>query len=135
MRTHSRRGFIGAAAVLAAGTTAPLAAHSSDAAVKPGYLITYGAGAAFLPGKPLNEQPLKEHLAYMIELHRKGVLRMAGGFADNSGGAAFIDAASLDEARSIAENDPAVTSKVFAYEVREWNLVPWQRLVERSTAG
>jgi uncharacterized protein YciI len=125
---------MGAAALLAAaGTVSATQASQSDP--KSGYLITYSAGPAFLSGKPLNEQPLKAHLAYMLDLHRRGVLRMAGGFDDNSGGAAFIDAASLAEARQIAEADPAITSKVFVCTLHQWNLVPWQRLAERSAAG
>lgn len=113
----------------------PLATPATESQAKSGYLITYSAGPSFLSGKPLNEQPLKEHVAYMLDLHRRGVLRMAGGFGDNSGGAAFVDAASLDEARRIAQDDPAVTSQVFIFEIRQWNLVPWQRLAERATAG
>ena len=134
MRTGSRRKFIGAA-VLAGGAIAASSVQAQQSDTKPGFLITYSAGPAFLSGKPLNEQPLKEHLAYMIELHRRGVLRMAGGFADNSGGAAFVDAATLDEAREIAEADPAVKTQVFIYQLHQWNLVPWQRLAERSTTG
>ena len=134
MLSGSRRDFIGTAALLAGSAITSSTAQAADT-VKPGYLITYSAGPAFLSGKPLGEQPLKEHFAYMLDLHRRGVLRMAGGFGDNSGGAAFVDAANIDEARQIAEADPAVKTKVFSYQLQQWNLVPWQRLAERSTAG
>ena len=134
MRTASRREFIGAA-VLTGGAIAVTQAQAQAGDTKPGFLITYSAGPAFLSGKPLNEQPLKEHFNYMLDLHRRGVLRMAGGFGDNSGGAAFVDAASEDEARQIAEADPAVKTKVFVYQLHQWNLVPWQRLAERTAGG
>ena len=133
MNTKSRREFIGGAVLAGGAIVGSAQAHEPE--VKAGFLITYSAGAAFLAGKPLSEQPLKEHVAYMLDLHRRGTLRMAGGFADNSGGAAFIDAANVDEARQIAEADPAVKSKVFVYQLHQWNLVPWQRLIERAGPG
>jgi hypothetical protein len=138
VESKSRREFMGCA-VLLMGTTMTAQAQTSSAQAnahgaeaKPGYLITYSAGPAFLPGKPLSEQPLQEHGRYMLDLHKRGVLRMAGGFADDSGGAAFVDAASLEAARQIAEADPAVQSKVFVYRVQQWNLVPWQQIAERA---
>jgi uncharacterized protein YciI len=121
--------------VLATGAAVTSSSPAAEPAAEPGYLILYSAGPAFLAGKPLNEQPLKEHFAYLLDLHRRGVLRMAGGFGDNTGGAAFIDATSLDAANEIAQADPAVSSKVFVYELHQWNLVPWQRLAERPPAG
>jgi uncharacterized protein len=102
--------------------------------VKPGYLIVYSPGPSFLPGKSLSEQPLKEHGRYMMDLHKRGVLRMAGGFGDDSGGAVFLDAASYDEAQQIAEADPAVIAKIFVYKLYDWKLVPWQQIAARSIA-
>jgi uncharacterized protein YciI len=120
------------ATVTAQAQTRSAQSDAHGAAARAGYLITYSAGPAFLAGKPLSEQPLQEHGRYMLDLHRRGVLRMAGGFADDSGGAALVDAASLDAARAIAEADPAVQSKVFVYRVQQWNLVPWQQIAERA---
>jgi uncharacterized protein len=143
MERKTRREFVGSA-VLAMGATMTAQAATSTEQTnshatstresKPGYLITYTPGPAFLAGKPLSEQPLKEHGRYMLDLHRRGVLRMAGGFGDDSGGAAFVDAASLEAAREIAEADPAVQSKVFVYRVQQWNLVPWRQIAERASA-
>src|SRR5688572_30368617 len=36
------------------------------------YLVVYRPGPSWLPGKPVTEQPLKEHGRYMIELYTKG---------------------------------------------------------------
>lgn len=138
MDNNSRREFV-SSAVLLMGATMTARAETSSGQTKPhgtdaraGYLITYSAGPAFLAGKPLSEQPLKEHGRYMLDLHKRGVLRMAGGFGDDSGGAAFVDAANLEAAREIAQADPAVQSKVFIYRVQQWNLVPWQQIAERA---
>ncbi len=143
MERKTRREFVGSA-VLAMGATMTAQAATdtgrtnphgtSTSESKPGYLITYAAGPAFLAGKPLSEQPLQEHGRYMLDLHKRGVLRMAGGFGDDSGGAAFVDASSLEAAREIAEADPAVQSKVFVYRVQQWNLVPWRQIAERTSA-
>jgi len=124
----SRRAFVGSSLALLTGT--PLVcsetkAQNKENDPKPGYLIIYRPGPAFLLGKPLSEQPLKEHGRYMLGLYRKGTMRMAGGFADASGGAALIDAESLEEARAIAEADPAVIAKTFIYDLHPWQLVPW----------
>jgi uncharacterized protein YciI len=132
MNTRSRRGFVGSA-VLLMGMPMMSEGQTTHPDEKPGYLIVYSPGPAFLPGKPLSEQPLKEHGRYMMDLHQRGVLRMAGGFGDNSGGAVFFDAASLDDARQIAEADPAVIAKIFVYKVYDWKLVPWQQIAARSS--
>jgi uncharacterized protein YciI len=141
MQSKTRRKFVASAVLLMGATMTAQAAtertnpHGTNTqASKAGYLITYTAGPAFLAGKPLSEQPLKEHGRYMLDLHKRGVLRMAGGFGDDSGGAAFVDAGSLEAAREIAEADPAVQSKVFVYRVQQWNLVPWQQIAERASA-
>jgi uncharacterized protein len=143
MESKTRREFVGSAVLVMAATMTTQAATSTQQTnahgtstqdSKAGYLITYTAGPAFLAGKPLSQQPLKEHGRYMLDLHKRGVLRMAGGFGDDSGGAAFVDAGSLEAARDIAEADPAVQSKVFVYRVQQWNLVPWQQIAERATA-
>lgn len=143
MERKTRREFVGSSVLLMATMMTAQAATSTEQTSPPGtstqgpkagYLITYTAGPAFLVGKPLSEQPLKEHGRYLLELHKRGVLRMAGGFGDDSGGAAFVDAGSLEAARAIAEADPAVQSKVFVYRVQQWNLVPWQQIAERASA-
>ena len=143
MRSKTRREFVRSAVLVIGATVTAQTATSTEQTdphgtstqhSKAGYLITYAAGPAFLAGKPLSEQPLKEHGRYMLDLHKRGVLRMAGGFGDDSGGAAFVDAGSLEAAREIAEADPAVQSKVFVYRVQQWNLVPWQQIAERASA-
>jgi hypothetical protein len=48
---------------------------------------------------------------------------LAGPFADGSGGAVVIDVESEKEAKELAENDPAVLSGVFNYQIKEWSTV------------
>ena len=69
-----------------AGLSAALAGGYVDAQVatpvQPSFLCVYRPGSHWLPGKPLAEQPLREHGRYMLELYRRGVMRLAGRFAD-----------------------------------------------------
>jgi uncharacterized protein YciI len=107
--------------------------HAAEPATgkKPMYLVVYKPGPAWLEGKPLSEQPLREHFRYMVSLYAKGTLKFAGGFTDNTGGAAAFEAANDNEAKSIAENDPAVLSKVFVYELHPWGLQDWEKFVKK----
>lgn len=62
------------------------------------------------------------HLAFIDALRERGLLEMTGGFADNSGGAYVIRAASLEEARRLVQDDPLVTRGVSDVTVHEWRL-------------
>ena len=96
------------------------------------YLVVYKPGPAFLPGKPLTEQPLREHGRYMLSLFEAGTLKFAGGFADDSGGALAFEAADEASARAIVQADPAVVSGVFVFELHPWRLVDWPARLARS---
>ena len=65
----------------------------------------------------------------MLELHRRGNLKFAGGFADDSGGAAAFEANDDEDARAIVAADPAVISGVMICTVQRWKLVDWASLV------
>ena len=95
------------------------------------YLVAYRPGPAWLPSKPIGEQPLKEHGRYMLGLYVKGSLKFAGPFSDNAGGAAAFEAADDEEAKAVVAADPAVVSGVFLADVHPWALVEWERHVKR----
>jgi len=71
---------------------------------------------------------LQEHLAYQLELERKGVMFAAGPFADDDQtrwegeGMVIIRADSVEEARRIAADDPMHKSGAREYRVRPWML-------------
>jgi uncharacterized protein YciI len=109
-------------------------AQSATPAPKTTYLIVVRPGSAFLPGKPLAEQNLKEHGRYMLSLYTKGTLKFAGGFLDDSGGAYVIEASDAAEANTIAAADPAVINKTFVADIRPWRLVNWEALAKRVQA-
>jgi uncharacterized protein len=105
--------------------------HAEGAPTTTAYLVVYKPGPAWLEGKPLAEQPLKEHGRYLLSLYVKGSLKFAGPFSDNAGGAAVFDAADDEEAQAVVAADPAVTSGVFIAELHPWRLVDWARDVKK----
>ncbi|QXD26333.1 hypothetical protein F7C95_09990 [Opitutia bacterium ISCC 51] len=69
---------------------------------------------------------LQEHLKYQLELEANGSIFAAGPFADDAEqewegeGMVILRASSIDEARSIAENDPMHKSGARTFRVRPW---------------
>ena len=69
---------------------------------------------------------LPGHLAYQRDLEARGVLVLAGPLSDDAGetmvGAGLIiyRATSMEEARSLTENDPMHSSGARAFRLRKW---------------
>lgn len=125
-RQFVQMGLAGLGVLASNGATAQTAQPA-----QPSFLCVYSPGANWLPGKPLQEQPLKEHGRYMLELYRRGVMRLAGRFVDGSGGAMLFGADDEASARSIVAADPAVVAQTFTYELRQWAFVDWEALAKR----
>jgi len=123
MSGRSRRAFIGMSLSVMSG-----AAGAAVPTLDTVYLVVYRPGENWRAGQHLEAQPLHDHGRYMLALHRQGTLRHAGRFADGSGGAAVFAAADDAAAASVVEKDPAVISKVFAYDLRRWVWVDWDKL-------
>lgn len=136
MSVNSRRTFMELGLSMAGAQLISKAASAADdskarpstPALETVYLVVYRPGEKWRLGQPLQAQPLREHGRYMLALHREGTLRYAGRFADDSGGAAVFAAADDAAASAVVENDPAVVSRVFAYELRRWIRVDWGKL-------
>lgn len=133
-RQFVQMGLAGLSAALAGAQVA----HASDPSpatskpVQPSFLCVYRPGARWLPGKPLSEQPLREHGRYMLDLYRRGVMRLAGRFADDSGGAMLFGADDEASAQAIVAADPAVVAETFTYDLRQWAFVDWAALAQRA---
>jgi uncharacterized protein YciI len=96
------------------------------------YLVIYRPGPGWLPGKPLAEQPLRDHGKYMLSLYVKGLMKLAGPLTDDAGGAVVLDVADEAEARAIVAADPAVKSGLFVHEMHPWKLMPWEKYANPS---
>ena len=93
-----------------------LAETPQEAAPKATYLVVYRP-VAWLIGKSVMDQPLKEHGKYMLSLYIKGSMKLAGPLTDNAGGAVLLEVSDEAEAKAIVANDPAVNSGIFLYEM------------------
>jgi uncharacterized protein YciI len=98
-------------------------------------LAIYRPGPAWLPGKPVTEQPLKEHGKYMLSLYISGSMKLAGPLTDNAGGALLLDVADESEAKAIVAEDPAVKFGIFVYELHPWKLKPWDEYSKKRQSG
>src|ERR1044071_1638859 len=99
------------------------------------YLVLYRPGPAWLTGKSVMEQPLKEHGKYMLSLYVKGSMKLAGPLTDDAGGAVLLEVSNEAEAKEIVMNDPAVKSGVFVYEMHPWKLQPWEEFAKKAKAA
>lgn len=129
------RAGAGSASADASSTSAAAKPVADPAAEKPTYLVVYRHGPRWDAAKPMAEQQgMREHFAYYVDLFRKGQLRSGGGFADNSGGAAVLEAADDDAAAAIIAGDPAVKSEVFSGEVKRWRQNRWADISKARAA-
>jgi uncharacterized protein YciI len=109
-----------------------LAETPQEAAPKATYLVVYRPGPAWLTGKSVMDQPLKEHGKYMLSLYIKGSMKLAGPLTDNAGGAVLLEVSDEAEAKAIVANDPAVKSGIFLCEMHPWKLEPWDQLAKKA---
>jgi uncharacterized protein YciI len=110
-------------------SSAPLQADAP--ANKLNFLVIYRPGPAWLPGKPVSQQPLKGHGSYMLSLYTQGTLKFAGPFMDDTGGAVMLEVDTESQAKDLVANDPAVKSGVFVHELHPWRLVAWERYIPK----
>jgi uncharacterized protein YciI len=71
---------------------------------------------------------LPQHLEYMIDLEKKGVLFASGPLSDaeakmRGDGLTILRAGSAEEARNIAQADPFFVAGLRSFELREWTLM------------
>ena len=117
-----------AASILALSLSAPALAQDAKPAGPPTvYAIHYKTGPAWKVGRPLREQAMGPHAAYMRKLFADGkmlaagpTLNMDGPAPVADGGIILLKASSLDEAKALMAADPAVTGGLFLGEVRVW---------------
>ena len=84
------------------------------------YAAYYEPGPKWLKGKPLNDQPLKSHVDYLVSLHEQGKVSMGGPLADGSGGLVIFTAENQEEVDALLSSDPAITNGILAVTVKKW---------------
>lgn len=67
---------------------------------------------------------LREHLEFMIALEKRGALFASGPLSGTPGdGLTILRAASVEDARAIAEQDPFIVKGLRSYDLREWTMM------------
>jgi len=73
-----------------------------------------------VPGKTPPPDVLELHAAHLAELDRSGRLVLAGPIPERLGGLIALHAASLADAKAVAEEDPLVRGGYQTYELGTW---------------
>jgi uncharacterized protein YciI len=73
--------------------------------------------------KPIFDQYVPAHKAYVRDLISKGHRAKTGYWAEKGGGMMMFEAASLLEAEAIVAADPLVQAGCVDYELHEWRIV------------
>ena len=89
----------------------------------PVYLIHYQAGPNWIAGKPMTEQKLSDHAAYIQNLSDKGRVMAGGPLLADNGGLVILRVDSKQEAEAVLTADPAVLNGIFTGTVKEWLVV------------
>ena len=82
-------------------------------------MILYAAILETIESKKDNEI-LDIHKAYLQKLIDAGKIFAKGPFTDHSGGLVIYKADSYEEAKKMAENDPAILEKSRKLTLKEW---------------
>ncbi|NEP18595.1 MAG: hypothetical protein F6J97_17110 [Leptolyngbya sp. SIO4C1] len=73
--------------------------------------------------KPLFDQFVPAHKAYVRTLIAQGHRAKTGYWAERGGGMLLFEADSLAEAKTIVEADPLIKNGCVEYELHEWRIV------------
>ena len=98
------------------------------------FLVVFEPGPAWIEGKALSEQPLREHGRYVLQRYAEGLIREAGPFTDDSGGALIYRVDSMAEVEALLAEDPAVAHGVMVPTVHPWLLREWDHYLSPSTS-
>lgn len=70
--------------------------------------------------KDKDKELLEDHIAYLNDYIARGEIFAKGPFLDHTGGLVILRVGSMDEAREIVENDPAIKLGSRKYSLKEW---------------
>jgi uncharacterized protein YciI len=73
--------------------------------------------------KPIFDQFVPAHIAYVQDLIAKGHQAKTGYWAQRGGGMLLFEASSLEEAKAIVAQDPLVQNNCVKYKLHEWRLI------------
>ncbi len=89
------------------------------------FIVSFTPGPAWRQGVDVFGQTLDQHVDYLNGLYATGAVLMGGPLRDGSGGLTILQCASLEDASSLVESDPAVRDGILAAVVDEWRPIAW----------
>ena len=85
------------------------------------FVLTHAPGPLWDHAKAFRDQPgIGAHVGYMGGQADQGRIVMGGPFLDNSGGMMILDVPTIEDAHTIANADPTVTSGLLTVTVKPW---------------
>ena len=115
--------------LIAASSLLPVCLHADEVkkSSPPGlasyYLVLLTRGPEWTAEKTAATERIQTaHLANIAKLHDAGKLVLAGPFTDDGNwrGIFIFKTSSIEEAKSLVENDPAVQAGRLTYEIHPW---------------
>ena len=88
------------------------------------FVILWGHGTAWVPGKTVREQPYwDEHADFMDRLFENGMVVLGGPFADATGSMVVVESENEHEVTDLIARDPFVVHNIFALSsLKQWVL-------------
>ena len=115
--------FIVSFSLLPVGLYADEQKSSSPPELASYYFVLLTRGPEWTAEKtPATEKIQAAHLANITKLHDAGKLVLAGPFTDDGNwrGIFILKTSSIEETKSLVENDPAVQAGRLTYEIHPW---------------
>lgn len=87
------------------------------------YLVTYGPGLSWDASVAFDSQPgMKAHLSYLSRLHDNDIVLMEGPLVDAEGAVMLVRTGSMEQAKRIVEEDPAIINRILTATVQGWRV-------------
>lgn len=87
------------------------------------YTLIYKPGKNWVAGKSIREQDLNLHREYHQKLLEKNKIILGGAFIKKDEGINILSVSDFEEAKRIAENDPAIKNSILEVDVQPLYLV------------
>jgi uncharacterized protein YciI len=123
VRTSTLLAFIAASSLLSVGLYADEVKGSPRPGLASYYFVLLTRGPQWTADKtPATEKIQTAHLANITKLHDAGKLVLAGPFTDDGNwrGIFIFKTSSIEETKSLVDNDPAVQAGRLSYEIHPW---------------
>jgi len=103
-------------------TSLAIAEEAAPGPTPPVYFVLFHSpGPSWNPGLTSDDQPgMQKHHRYMNKFKDVGIVILGGPYLDDSGGMMIIQTDTIEEARLVANSDPAVKSGLLRVSVKSW---------------